>query len=102
MDSPGDIYIFQMLLLLLLLGVCTIWPARLVQWLMLRKTHPRKNIFFILLISTVISYLLALIFWFVWPQTIILMWGIFFIPSVFAEIIILTISFIFLKRRNQL
>ena len=92
MDAPAQMYFPQMLLLLLLLGVCTIWLGRMVQWLLLRKKQPRKKILKILIASIFISYLLALVFWFCWPQRNEPMWSIFFLPAVIAEVIILIIS----------
>ncbi len=98
MDAPANMYYFKMLMLLLVTGVCTFWLGRIIQWLLLRKTHPRKKIFFILLSSIAVSYLLALLVWFFWPQTINPMWGIFFLPAVFGEIIILILTFVLFKK----
>jgi hypothetical protein len=100
MDAPADMYYFQMLMLLLLMGVCTFWLGRLLQWLLLRKTHPRRKIFFILIISLLLSYLLALMFWLIWPKPAEPMWSIFFLPAVTGELIILIIT-IFVFRRKQ-
>lgn len=101
MDAPADMYYYQMLILLLLMGICTFWLGRLLQWLLLRKTHPRRKIFFILIVSLLLSYLLALLFWFIWPRPIQPMWTIFFLPAVSGELIILVITFIVFKRRKQ-
>lgn len=98
MDAPGQIYFFQMLLLLLLMGVCTIWLGRLLQWILLRKRFPRRKIFSILVVSLVISYLLTLLAWFYWPQPETPMWGIFFLPAVVAEILILIGTFFIFKK----
>lgn len=98
MDAPGQIYFFQMLLLLLLMGVCTVWLGRLLQWILLRKRFPRKKVFYILVVSLVISYLLTLLAWFYWPQPETPMWSIFFLPAVVAETLILIGTFFIFKK----
>ena len=100
MDAPAQMYFPQMFVLLLLLGVCTFWLGRLIQWLLLRKSHPRRKIFFILIVSLLLSYLLALLFWFIWPQPTQPMWTVFFLPAVTGELIILVITVIIYKRRK--
>ncbi len=101
MDAPGQIYFFQMLLLLLLMGVCTVWIGRLLQWILLRKRVPRKKIFSILIVSLVISYLLTLLAWFCWPHPEAPMWGIFFLPAVVAEILILIGTVLIFKEQRR-
>lgn len=101
MDAPADMYCYQMLLLLLLMGVCTFWIGRMVQWLLLRKSLPRRKIFFILIFSLLLSYLLALLLWFYWPQPAEPMWGIFFLPAVVAELLILLFTILIFKRRKR-
>ena len=101
MDAPAQMYFPQMFVLLLLLGVCTFWLGRLIQWLLLRKSHPRRKIFFILIVSLLLSYLLALLFWFIWPQPTQPLWTVFFLPAVTGELIILIITFVIFKRRKQ-
>lgn len=100
MDAPGNMYSFQMLLLLLLMGVCTFWIARVLQWLLLRKLFSRKKLFYVLLGSFLISYLTALLIWFFW-QPAEPMWKIFCLPVVLAELIILTFTIIVFKRRKR-
>ena len=100
MDSPGEMYYPQMLMLLLLMGICTFWLGRLVQWLLLRKSHPQRKIFFILILSLLLSYLLALVFWFNWPRSAEPMWSIFFLPAATGELIILVITIVVFKRRK--
>lgn len=92
MDTPAQMYFPQMLLLLLLLGACTFWLGLMIQWLLLRKKHRRKKVLLILIGSLFISYLLALTFWFCWPQRTEPMWSIFFLPAVIAELIILILT----------
>ena len=101
MDAPAQMYFPQMFVLLLLLGVCTFWLGRLIQWLLLRKSHPRRKIFFILIVSLLLSYLLALLFWFIWPQLTQPLWTVFFLPAVAGELIILIITLVIFKRRKQ-
>ena len=101
MDAPAQMYFPQMFVLLLLLGVCTFWLGRLIQWLLLRKSHPRRKIFFILIVSLLLSYLLALLFWFIWPQPTQPLWTVFFLPAVIGELIILIITLVIFKRRKQ-
>ncbi len=101
MDAPAQMYFPQMFVLLLLLGVCTFWLGRLIQWLLLRKSHPRGKIFFILIVSLLLSYLLALLFWFIWPQPAQPMWTVFFLPAVTGELIILILTLVIFKRRKQ-
>ncbi|MEX8548038.1 MAG: hypothetical protein V5804_10600 [Mucilaginibacter sp.] len=100
MDAPAQMYFPQMFVLLLLLGICTFWLGRLIQWLLLRKSHPRRKIFFILIVSLLLSYLLALLFWFIWPQPTQPMWTVFFLPAVTGELIILVITVVMYKRRK--
>lgn len=103
MDAPAQMYFPQMLMLLLLLGVCTFWLGRMAQWRLLRKKHPRKKIMLILVSSIFISYLLALVFWFCWPQKNEPMWSIFFLPAVIAEVIILiTTLAVFIRKKPGL
>ncbi len=102
MDSPANMYYFQMLILLLMMSVCTFWIGRMIQWLLLRKSLPRKKMFFTLLISLLISYLLSLLAWFYWPQLIEPMWYIFFLPTVLAEVIILILTILIFKKRKQI
>lgn len=92
MDAPAQMYFPQMLLLLLLLGICTFWLGRVAQWLLLRKKHSRKKVLKVLMASLFISYLLALTIWFCWPQQKESMWTVFFLPAVIAELIVLTIT----------
>ncbi|WP_419802954.1 hypothetical protein [Mucilaginibacter sp.] len=101
MDAPGQMYYFQMLLLLLLMGVCTVWLGRMLQWFLLRKKLPRQKMWKVLIISLGLSYLLALLAWFCWPDLKQPMRGIFFLPAVVAETLILTATiFIFKKQKN--
>lgn len=102
MDSPANMYYFQMLILLLMMSVCTFWIGRMIQWLLLRKNLPRKKMFFTLLISLLISYLLSLLAWFYWPQLTEPMWYIFFLPTVLAEVIILILTILIFKKRKQI
>ncbi|MGI4021893.1 MAG: hypothetical protein ACRYFA_10340 [Janthinobacterium lividum] len=101
MDAPADMYYYQMLMLLLLMGVCTFWIGRIMQWLLLRKNHPRKKIFFVLIFSLLVSYLLALLLWFYWPHPAEPMWSIFFLPAVLAELLILLLTILIFKRRKR-
>jgi len=101
MDAPANMYYYQMLMLLLLMGVCTFWLGRMGQWLLLRKSHPRKKVFFILIISLPISYFLALLFWFIWPHPAEPMWSIFFLPAVLAELLILLLTILVFKKRKR-
>ncbi len=101
MDAPAQMYFPEMLLLLLLLGVCTIWLGRMVQWVLLRKKHPRKKIVLILVSSIFISYLLAMLFWFCWPAQNEPMWSIFFLPAVIAEVIILLVTVTVFNRKKS-
>ncbi len=101
MDAPGHIYYLQMLLLMLLMGVCTVWLARLLQWILLRNKLPRRKLFWTLVISMAVSYILTLITWFCWPNPAQPMWKIFFLPAVVAEVLILTGTiFIFKKQKH--
>lgn len=101
MDAPANMYYYQMLLLLLLMGVCTVWLGRLLQWILLRKSLPRRKIFNILLASIIISYLLSLLAWFCWPHTKAPMWGIFFLPAVLAELLILLFTILIFKKKKN-
>ncbi len=101
MDAPGQMYYFKMLLLLLLMGVCTVWLGRLLQWIFLRRKLKRKKLFITLIISIAISYLLALLAWFCWPNPEQPMWSIFFLPAVVAEILIFAGTFFIFKNQKR-
>ncbi|MGI4727432.1 MAG: hypothetical protein ACRYGB_02585 [Janthinobacterium lividum] len=101
MDAPGQMYFLQMLLLLLLMGVCTVWLGRMLQWILLRKSFPRRKIFQTLLISLAVSYLLTLLVWFCWPNPEQPMWSIFFLPAVVAELLILIGTIFIFKKQKR-
>lgn len=101
MDAPGQMYCFKMLLLLLLMGVCTVWLGRLLQWFFLRRKFKQKQLFIILTFSLTISYLISLLLWFCWPNPEQPMWGIFFLPAVVAEILILAGTIFIFKKQKR-
>ena len=101
MDAPGHMYYLQMLLLMLLMGVCTVWLSRLVQWILLRKKLPRRKVAQTLIISLGLSYLLTLLAWFYWPNPEQPMWRIFFLPAVVAEVLILIGTILIFKKQKR-